>query len=553
MKAIIKQVDQYEIVEQIGHGGMGVVWRARDTQLERNVAIKTIYTAGQFDAAELEERLLREARAAALLTHPNIVVIYQLLRDDDGIYIVMEFVDGLTLEERLETEPRLAPRQLLDLLGQVASALDYAHSRGFVHRDVKPLNILIDQAGKVRITDFGLAKCAGSSKLTQTGMQLGTPHYMSPEQAQNRPVDGRSDQFSLAVIAYRGLAGIKPFDGGEATTILFKIVYEDPAPPPEPNAPLPPPVDFVLRRALAKNPADRFASCLEFVQALEAACAQAATAPVPPRSTHWPSRVLAGVAAFVMFSALLLLFALLLKRSPAIVTVVPPPRAAEGPVSSPVNSAPAVVASDLSRPAKTPAKLPSPASGKANQARERAAVEPEAHESVRAPAEAGASVKPLPGGMAEWENPGEWQPANGWLVHKGGNAVLYRTSPLAGTLNFAVLLVKGKRLQWVVAYRDAQNYALFQVEKGQFRIKNVVNGVTFDRTRVPLAIAKLSWYQFSIAVSHSSVVTSIREDGAWRTLDTWKEPDRDFTAGRFGFLIPGTDEVGIANFSLSAN
>jgi serine/threonine-protein kinase len=267
-------IGRYQILSELGRGAMGVVYRAQDPTIGRALAIKTIKLADLSDEAErgrLRERLVREAQSAGILSHPGIVVVYDVGEDGDVTYIAMEFVNGPTLEKLLaEPEP---PNQqtVLNVLRQTAAALDYAHKKGIVHRDIKPANIMIDGDGTVKITDFGIAKIAASQQLTQTGLVMGTPNYMSPEQVQGKPVDGQADQFSLAVVSYEMLTGEKPFVGEQLTTVLYKIVSEDPPPVEHLNPTLGFAVTMVLNRALAKDPAKRFATCTEFVDALEAA------------------------------------------------------------------------------------------------------------------------------------------------------------------------------------------------------------------------------------------------------------------------------------------
>jgi serine/threonine-protein kinase len=210
------------------------------------------------------------------------VTIYDVAEEDDLAYIAMEFVNGPTLDRLMSGEQPLEPATLFRILRETAAALDFAHKKGIVHRDIKPANIMIHEDGTVKITDFGVAKIAASQLATQAGVVLGTPSYMSPEQALGKPVDGRSDQFSLAVIAYEMLAGEKPFVAEELASLVYKIAHEEPAPLHTLNPNLGWPVEVVLRRALAKGPAARYASCTEFVSAFEAAC-QSCTgwAPIP--------------------------------------------------------------------------------------------------------------------------------------------------------------------------------------------------------------------------------------------------------------------------------
>jgi serine/threonine-protein kinase len=249
---------------------MGVVFRASDSVIGRTVAIKTIRLDSFSDPAErdrLKERLLREARSAGLLSHRNIVTVYDVGEENGVAFIAMEFVAGQTLEQALRSRGRIDGDQVLAVIAQVASALDYAHSQGVVHRDIKPGNMMLAEDGSVRITDFGVAKLL-SHQATQSDMMLGTPNYMAPEQIESRGVDGRTDQFALAVISYELLTGERPFQSEALASLLYRILREDPAPPHLLNAALTDRVSAVLTRALAKAPADRFATCSAFAKAL---------------------------------------------------------------------------------------------------------------------------------------------------------------------------------------------------------------------------------------------------------------------------------------------
>jgi len=270
----MQRIGRYEIVDELGRGAMGVVWRARDPSIGRLVAIKTIRLADFGDPAEgerLRERLRREAHSAGILSHPGIVVVYDVGQEGELAYIAMEFVLGRSLEDLLSGGQPLGQKAILSMLRQTAEALDYAHKKGIVHRDIKPANILISEDGVVKITDFGVAKISTSHQLTQAGTVLGTPNYMSPEQIQGKPVDGKADEFALAVIAYEVLTGERPFTAEQLTTVLYKIVSEQPAPPHNINATLGWPVSMVLNRALSKDPAERYKTCTEFINALETA------------------------------------------------------------------------------------------------------------------------------------------------------------------------------------------------------------------------------------------------------------------------------------------
>jgi serine/threonine-protein kinase len=271
----MERIGRYKIVRELGRGAMGVVYHAIDPNIGRPVAIKTIQLGSRKpeEQERLRERLLREARSAGILSHPGIVTIYDVEHQGDIAYIAMEYVDGPTLDQLLSESAPIAPARLLNVLAQAAVALDYAHQKGIVHRDIKPANIMIARDGQVKITDFGIAKITASDQLTMTGAIVGTPHYMSPEQVQGHPIDGRTDQFSLGVIAYEALTGEKPYTGEHLTTVVYRIVTEEPALPHRLNPSLAGPIETVLRKGLSKKPDARYGNCQEFVDALEKACA----------------------------------------------------------------------------------------------------------------------------------------------------------------------------------------------------------------------------------------------------------------------------------------
>jgi tRNA A-37 threonylcarbamoyl transferase component Bud32 len=273
-----EQLGRYRIAGELGRGAMGVVYRATDPAIGRTVAIKTIRIRDldeEHQRDKLRERLFREARSAGVLSHPNIVTIYDMDEDDGVAYIAMAFVNGPTLEKILAANEALSGARMLRILRQAAQALDYAHSKGIVHRDVKPANIMTDEDGSVKITDFGIAKFAATAHAgNETGTVSGTPNYMSPEQIQGLPADGRSDQFSLAVIAYEILTGERPFTGDHLSTIVYRIVTDAPPAAHLLNGTLTARINEVLRKALSKDPAARFPTCANFVGALELACAE---------------------------------------------------------------------------------------------------------------------------------------------------------------------------------------------------------------------------------------------------------------------------------------
>lgn len=273
--ADISNLGKYEIRREIGRGAMGVVYEGYDPSIKRVVALKTIRAdqlAGE-DSGAVIARFRREAQAAGRLNHPNIVSIYDFGEDSGIWYIAMEFVKGRELKECFETNERFKPADSLRIMSQILDALAYSHRQGVIHRDIKPANIFLLADGSVKVADFGIAHIE-SSNLTQVGTMLGTPAYMSPEQIQGLPVDGRSDLFSAGVILYQFLTGERPF-AGSASTTMQKVLKEEPLPPSTLNVQLPPAMDAVVRKALAKRADDRFQTAQDFADALRAAAPSA--------------------------------------------------------------------------------------------------------------------------------------------------------------------------------------------------------------------------------------------------------------------------------------
>jgi serine/threonine protein kinase len=289
---IVQQIGRYQIVEELGRGAMGVVYRALDPRIGRTIAIKSIRLSEISDASELQrlrDRLEREARSAGALSHRNIVTIYDLLEQDGLVHLFMEYVNGPSLQKMLNDSSLPEKLALLDFLRQVAAGLDYAHKKGIVHRDVKPSNLMshVDSASEERIakiTDFGVAKFA-SQQMTRAGTMMGTPNYMAPEQIEGKPVSGQTDQFALAVVAYELLVGEKPFVADYLPTLFLRIVREDPIPAHRVNTTLTGYIDAVLQRALSKDPVARYESCTGFISALCDACAASAEWTLPRRAS----------------------------------------------------------------------------------------------------------------------------------------------------------------------------------------------------------------------------------------------------------------------------
>ncbi len=259
--------DTYDILDELGRGGMAIVFRARERALDREVAIKVLPFSLAFDE-ELVERFQREARLSAQLEHPHIVPMYRVGRSGDVIYFVMKLLRGQSLSARLEQRGRLPAAEVRRILVETASALGHAHARGIVHRDVKPDNIMLDADGRCVMTDFGIARSASESKLTATGMSIGTPRYMSPEQARARDVDGRGDLYSLGIVGYECLTGHVPFDGSDPFAILMHHVQSD-VPAPHLMGDEERRLYAVVERLLAKAPEDRYQTAEALIAALE--------------------------------------------------------------------------------------------------------------------------------------------------------------------------------------------------------------------------------------------------------------------------------------------
>jgi serine/threonine protein kinase len=257
---------RYEIMRLLGRGGMAAVFLARDLVLERQVAIKVLPPDMMGDG-HVMARFQQEGKTAAKLDHPNIIPIHRVESEAGLAYIVMKYVSGQSLEEKLGQRKRLLPiPQVRQLLRQAALALGHAHRRHVVHRDVKPANIMLDEDDRVFLTDFGISKAVqGTTQITGTGTIIGTPHYMSPEQAKGRSVDGRTDQYALGIVGYRALTGKVPFEG-DAQSILYQQVHEPPPAVLERRPDTPPDLRIAIERALAKEPKARFSSMEEFAE-----------------------------------------------------------------------------------------------------------------------------------------------------------------------------------------------------------------------------------------------------------------------------------------------
>ncbi|HEY7508679.1 MAG TPA: serine/threonine-protein kinase [Vicinamibacteria bacterium] len=316
-----RRLGRYLIQDQIGRGMMGVVYRALDPDLGRTVALKAVrlaFEVAEGERAVFEKRFVAEAQAAARLSHPGIVVVHDVGRDPETgtPYIALEHLEGRTLADLAASGAPMDWRRALDMTAKLADALHHAHAQGIVHRDVKPANVMVLPSGQPKLMDFGIAKLP-ASQLTSTGQFFGTPAYMAPEQFGDGEVDGRSDLFSLGVVLYRLLAGADPFGAPSVAAILARISRHDPPPPSSLVAGIPPAVDAIVARALAKSPADRFQDGASFARAIEQVLADPAAMPVVapavaapptvrsarPRRPFGPPAIIAAAVALVALAA----------------------------------------------------------------------------------------------------------------------------------------------------------------------------------------------------------------------------------------------------------
>jgi serine/threonine protein kinase len=290
MELADRMLGQFQIVEQVGKGGMATVYKAYQTNLQRYVALKVL-SPRLADDLELVKRFLREARSAAALRHPNVMIIHDVGSEGDLHYIVSELLEGIPLAQLLQQEGALPPERVLNIMRQMAGALDYAHSRGYIHRDIKPSNIMIDPGREDHATlmDFGLVQVAGGSRMTRTGFIMGTPDYMSPEQAKGDPVDHRTDVYSLGVTLYHALTGTVPFTKSTPHAVLLAHIMEDPPSMSTTEHDIPSEVEVVVRKAMVKDPRDRYEWAGDLANDLEMAVRhpEAFTAP-PDRPSIYP-------------------------------------------------------------------------------------------------------------------------------------------------------------------------------------------------------------------------------------------------------------------------
>ena len=266
---MFSHLGRFKVIGELGHGAMGIVYKAKDPLIDRTVALKTIsLSLAAAEKKEYEARFYQEARAAGCLNHPNIVTIYEVGKSGDLAYIAMEFLQGRELRDILNEEPRIPVNQVLDIAVQVAQGLSYAHEHGIVHRDVKPANIMVARDGHVKIADFGIARMASTSVHTQTGTVLGSPKYMSPEQVLGQSVDQRSDIFSFGVMLYEMLTRKAPFSGETIDAVMHQTLDTVPPPPSTLNPEVPGMLNFIVAKAMAKKLDERYQSAKELANDL---------------------------------------------------------------------------------------------------------------------------------------------------------------------------------------------------------------------------------------------------------------------------------------------
>ena len=284
------QLGRYVIQSELGRGAMGVVYKALDSVLERPVAVKTVnITLEREYADKYEKRFYQEARAVGRLNHPNIVTIHDVGKAGDVVFMAMEYIEGVELRTLIGEGRPLRVAQALSIAAQIAEGLAYAHQRGVVHRDIKPANIMVLANGPVKITDFGIARMRGARDLTQTGMLLGSPKYMSPEQVIGKRADHRCDLFSLGVILYEMICGAAPFNGENVTALMYQIVNFVPPAPSSVNQAVPEMLDYIVAKMIAKPVEERYADAAEVARDLRECERQvaAAGAPInPATATH---------------------------------------------------------------------------------------------------------------------------------------------------------------------------------------------------------------------------------------------------------------------------
>jgi serine/threonine-protein kinase len=344
------RIGGYEIISLKAQGGMGMVYRARNIGIGREVALKVLFPHLSGNA-EFTTRFQREAQTAAKLRHPNIVEVYDASEADGYHFIVMEYIAGDSLAQRLEklrkTAQHMPIEEVVKMTRQIAAALDYAHAQGFIHRDIKPGNIMQASDDRYVLGDFGIVYDQTATRLTRTVNAMGTPEYMSPEQGQGLPVDGRSDLYSLGVVLYEALAGRVPFVADTPVGVVFKHVQEKPTPIVALRTDIPEPIRKAVNKALAKKPQERYQTGKEFAAALDAALAE-----TKPKRKVWP--ILAGAGGL---AALILVGAVALAQKPSALPATP--TALPLSTSEVAHASPVVIAtSEAVRPVNIPTQAP---------------------------------------------------------------------------------------------------------------------------------------------------------------------------------------------------
>jgi predicted Ser/Thr protein kinase len=371
-----KTLGQYQIVQLAGKGGMATVYKAFQPSLNRFVAIKVLPDHLAADD-QFVARFKQEALSAAALRHPNILVIHDVGQDGNLHYIAMEFLEGRPLADVIQQAGGLDPRRVAGILEQVASALDFAHSRKVIHRDIKPANIFLSADDHVTLVDFGIAKALSSAAgLTRAGMIVGTPEYMSPEQVDGRALDARSDIYSLGVVLYQMLTGYVPFGGESPSAVMMAHLTKAPMPPSQFSAFVTPGIESVVMRALAKNPNDRFASVREMAQAFSQAVYSGRPVPVRPAAPTmaampaptagrkpsapiWPILAGMGVVALIVVAVVALLASGILKLGGgAVGPATPGLQAAGAPTAAPTSTL--IPTYTPEPPTLTPSPTPTP-------------------------------------------------------------------------------------------------------------------------------------------------------------------------------------------------
>lgn len=290
----MEQVGPYELLEKLGEGAMGEVWRAHQSSLNRMIALKVLPSHRESDEMAVR-RFRQEGQTAARLKHDNIVSVYDAHVDEPPYYIAMEFLEGRSLADRIAEQGRLSPDEAVAIISQVCAGLEHAHEHGVIHRDIKPANVMISETGRATITDFGIARATDQTRMTATGATFGTPDYMSPEQAKGLPVDHRTDLYSVGAMLFEALTGRTPFTGGGPLTVMNRIASDPPPPPRGFYSDISPALEIVVLKALAKDPRDRFQSGTEMARALEIALREPNTAvyaPLAPEAAGGTSPVI---------------------------------------------------------------------------------------------------------------------------------------------------------------------------------------------------------------------------------------------------------------------